>query len=155
MHISVHIKRQLTHTMKLLLLILVNIIFLNNVFSQNERNRYGVMEIKFEIGAKRRITKVDVERKYDADTALTESIKRRIKTSTSVDRGAKRGTYTASVAYIVDKEGNISSVECIKDPGYGMGAISVRAMKACTNWGSGPVRAAKPTYMPPSAGAND
>jgi hypothetical protein len=141
--------------MKLFLLILVNFIFINNAFSQNERKRYGVIEIKFEIGSKRRITKVDVERKYDADTALTESIKRRINTSTSVDRGAKRGTYTASVSYIVDKEGNLSDVECIKDPGYGMGAISVRAVKASTKWGSGPIRAAKPTYIPPSVRSNN
>jgi hypothetical protein len=136
--------------MKLLLLILVNFIFINNAISQTQRKAYGVIEIKFEIGAKRRITKVDVEGKDGADTALIESVKKRINTSSSVDRGAKRGTYTASVAYMIDKEGHISDVECIKNPGYGMGAISVRAVKASTKWG-GPVRAAKPTYMPPSA----
>ena len=135
--------------MKLLLVLLVNFIFINNAFSQTQRKTYGVVEIKFEIGSKRRITKVDVEGKDGADTALAETIKKRIRTSGPVDRGAKRGIYTASVAYIIDKEGHISDVECIKDPGYGMGAISVRAVKASTKWG-GPVRAARPTYVPPS-----
>lgn len=136
--------------MKLLLLILVNFIFINNAISQTKRKAYGVIEINFEIGAKRRITKVDVADNYNPDTALVESIKKRLATSTSVERGAKRGTYTAKVSYIVDKEGNISDVECINNPGYGMGAISVRAVKASTKWASGPVRAAKPTYIPPS-----
>ena len=135
--------------MKLLLLILVNFIFTNNAISQNKRKAY-VIEIKFEIGAKRRITKVDVGDNCNPDTALIESIKKRLATSTSVDRGAKKGTYTARVAYIVDKEGSISGVECISNPGYGMDAISVRAVKASSKWASGPVRAAKPTYMPPS-----
>jgi hypothetical protein len=141
--------------MKLLLLILVNFIFINNAISQNQRKAYGVIEIKFEIGVKRIITKVDVGDNYNPDTALIESIKRRLTTSTFVERGAKTGTYTAKVAYIVDKEGNISDVECINNPGYGMGTISVRAVKASTKWASGPVSAAKPTYTPPSAQTNE
>lgn len=136
--------------MKLLLLILVNFIFINNAVSQTKSKAYGVIEIKFEIGAKRKITKVDVADNNNPDTALIETIKKRINTSTPVDRGAKRGTYTAKVSYIVDKEGNISDVECINNPGYGMGAISVRAVKASTKWAPGPVRAAKPTYVPPA-----
>ena len=141
--------------MKLLLLILVNFIFINNAVSQTKRKAYGVLEIKFEIGAKRRITKVDVGDINNPDTALMETIKKRINTSAPVDRGAKRGTYTAKVSYIVDKEGNISDVECINDPGYGMGAISVRAVKASTRWVSGPVRAAKSTYVPPSGRSDE
>ena len=140
-----------TPTMKLLLLIFVNLIFINEAFSQKQRKAYGVIEIKFEIGSKRRITKVDVEETIsDADTVVRESVKKSLNTSTKVDRGAKRGMYIVRVRYIIDKEGHVSDVECIKDPGYGMGAISVRAVKKSTNWGPGPVRAARPTYSPPS-----
>jgi hypothetical protein len=145
--------------MKLLLLIFVNVIFLNKAFSQNDpinqRKSYGVIDIKFEIGSRRKITKVDVEGNFGADTAVRESIKKSLNTSTSVDRGAKRGTYTARVSFIIDKEGHISDVECIKDPGYGMGAISVRAVKKSTRWGSGPVRPMKPTYAPASGPSDE
>ena len=141
--------------MKLLLLIFVGLIFINKAFNQNQHRAYGVIEVKFEIGSKRRITKVDVEGNFGADTVLRETIKKRLNTSTSVDRGAKRGTYTVRVSYIVDKEGNISDVECIKDPGYGMCTISVRAIKGASKWGPGPVRPMKPTYIPASGRSNE
>lgn len=118
-----------------LFLLLVNLIFINKAFQ-------NVVEIKIEIGAKRRVTKIDVDF-LGGDTTWRESIKSRI--NASKFKGAKRGKYTVRIAYIVDKEGNISDVECLKDPGYGMGAASVRAIKACSKWGSGPVRRARST----------
>jgi hypothetical protein len=128
--------------MKLYLFILINLIFINKAFNQ-------VIEIKIEIGAKRRVTKVDVDGNFaGADTVLRESVKRRL--GTSKFKGAKKGTYTVRVAYIVTKDGSMADVECIKDPGYGMGAESVRAVKASGKWGTGPVRAAKsPSNAPP------
>jgi hypothetical protein len=139
--------------MKLFPLILLNLIFINCAFSQNDqtnkRKSYGgVTEITFEIGSRRRIIKVDVEGDFHGDTAWRESIKRRLNTLKFVEKGAKRGMYVVRVRYIVDKEGNVSDVERINDPGYGMGAESVRAVKASTKWGPGPVRPMKPTYVP-------
>jgi len=87
------------------------------------------------------------------DTAMRESIKRRL--STSRFKGAKRGTYTVRVAYIIAKDGNIADVECIKEPGYGMGAESVRAVKASSRWvipeRGIPVKPAKSSSSAPAA----
>lgn len=133
-------------TMKLLLLIFVSLIFINKAVSQKQSKGYGNTEIKFEIGSKRKITKVDVEGNFsDADTAFIERLKRRLSASTF--KRAKKGTYTVKISFIVDRDGNVSDVECIKDPGYGMCAESVRAVKASSKWvvpeGGIPVRPAK------------
>jgi len=51
------------------------------------------------------------------------------------------------VAFIIEKDGTMSTYEIIEDPGYGMGAEAVRVLKSCkTKWSPGyqdgkPVRA--------------
>lgn len=139
--------------MKLLLLIFVHFIFINKAFSQKQSKGYANTEIKFEIGSKRRVTKVDIEGNFsDADTALIERIKKSLSASTF--KRAKRGTYTVKISFIVDRDGNVCDVECLKDPGYGMGAESVRAVKKSSSFvvpkGGSPVRAPKsPSNKPP------
>ncbi|MES2485889.1 MAG: energy transducer TonB [Bacteroidota bacterium] len=56
------------------------------------------------------------------------------------------------VSFVVEKDGTLSSIKVIKDPGFGMGAEAVRVLKSCTaKWTPGmqdgkPVRA---SYMLP------
>ena len=76
-----------------LFLLLVNLIFINKAVQ-------NVVEIKIEIGARRRVTKIDVDF-LGGDTTWRESIKSRI--NASKFKGAKRGKYTVRVAYLVDK----------------------------------------------------
>ncbi|RYZ22091.1 MAG: energy transducer TonB [Chitinophagaceae bacterium] len=47
---------------------------------------------------------------------------------------APAGTYTIKVQFIVDKEGNISDVKALNDPGYGMGDEAIRAIKRGPKW---------------------
>jgi protein TonB len=47
---------------------------------------------------------------------------------------APPGTYTIKVQFIVDKEGNISDVKALNDPGYGMGEEAARAIKRGPKW---------------------
>jgi hypothetical protein len=111
--------------MKLFLLILVNFIFINKTYSQN------IIEIKIEIGAKRKITKVDVE---GADTALVKSIKKSLSSFVFVKKRPKKGNYIVRVAYIIAKDGSITDVRCLNDPGYGMGQESVRTIRKGSVW---------------------
>lgn len=52
-----------------------------------------------------------------------------------------------TITFIVERDGSISGVKCLKDPGYGMGDEAVRVVKACPEkWKPGiqngkPVRA--------------
>ncbi len=122
--------------MKLFLLIVASLIFFNKTYSQNS------IEIKIEIGRKRKIAKVDVEGSFSGgDTTLRERITKRLSASKFVAKGAKRGTYTVIVRYIVAKDGNIADVECINDPGYGLCQESIRAVKVAKAWNpAGPVK---------------
>jgi periplasmic protein TonB len=52
-----------------------------------------------------------------------------------------------TVSFVVERDGSLSGVRCLKDPGYGMGDEAVRVVKACPEkWSPGiqngkPVRA--------------
>jgi hypothetical protein len=140
--------------MKLFLLILVNFIFINKAYSQN------IIEIKIEIGAKRKITKVDVE---GADTTLEKSIKKRLSSLVFVKKHPKKGKYIVvkkrppkgkyivRLAYVIAKDGSIAEVRCLNDPGYGMGQELVRAIRKSPVWapatqGGRPVRPYSTSY---------
>jgi hypothetical protein len=117
--------------MKLFLLILVSFIFINDAYSQKGNG----IEIKIEIGRKRKITKVDANWDFPSgDTAWRDAIIKKLSTSKFRKNGAKRGKYTVRVAYVVDKDGSIADVKCINDPGYGMCGEALRAILKRTIW---------------------
>ncbi|RYY39567.1 MAG: energy transducer TonB [Chitinophagaceae bacterium] len=47
---------------------------------------------------------------------------------------APPGSYTVRVRFVVDKEGNVSDVDALNDPGYGMAEEAVRAVKKGPKW---------------------
>jgi periplasmic protein TonB len=117
--------------MKLFLLIVVSFIFINDAYSQ----KANVIEIKIEIGRKRKITKVDVDGDFPGgDTAWRERITKSLSTSNFVAKRAKKGKYTVRVAYVVVKDGGIAEVKCINDPGYGMCNEAVRVIRKSPVW---------------------
>ncbi len=125
--------------MKLFILILLSFIFINKACSQ------AIIEI--EIGSGRTAPKVDVKGTYaEKDTAWRKNVINHINTSKFIRKGAKKGTYIVIVNFIVDKDGVISDVECVNDPGHEMGAEAVRAIKGSSKWLPGPVRPMKSTY---------
>lgn len=127
---------------KLFLSVLINFIFLTAAYSQT------FVEIKIEIGAKRKVIKVDVAAVYpDGDTTWKERIAKRLNTSTFIKKGAKKGKYTVRVAYVICKDGSISDLRCENDPGYGMCQESVRAIRLSTKLVPAPVRPMRSTYI--------
>lgn len=82
-----------------------------------------------------------------ADSSLVQSIERNLNRSIPVDKRAKRakkGKYIVSVNFIVDKVGNVSDVDCVNDPGFGMCAEVVRAIKKSGKWVPGKVYEVRP-----------
>lgn len=117
--------------MKPFLLILATFIFAGKAYSQN------IIEIKIEIGAKRRITSTDVGGNFQGgDTVWRDAIKKRLNTSAFVARDAKKGNYTVKVYYITAKDGSIADVHCENDPGYGICQEAVRAVLLSRKWKS-------------------
>lgn len=56
----------------------------------------------------------------------------RVLTGTQSD--APPGTYTVKVRFVVDKEGKVSDVEALNDPGYGFAQEAVKAVKNGPKW---------------------
>lgn len=50
---------------------------------------------------------------------------------------APPGTYTVPVRFIVDKEGKVSDVKAMEDPGYGFAEEAVRAVRNGPKWSPG------------------
>jgi len=53
------------------------------------------------------------------------------------DNKAPAGTYTVSIGFIVGKDGKVSDVEAIKDPGYGTAEEAIRVIKKEPKWSPG------------------
>jgi Gram-negative bacterial TonB protein C-terminal len=103
-------------------------------YGQTGTNCYGKIEVA--------ITKQKRPKKIYAkvtafpceDTALIRSIERSINSSIKFRNGAKIGKYNVIAAFVVAKDGTISDVKCLTDPGYGMGEEVLRAIKKSPKW---------------------
>jgi len=77
-------------------------------------------------------TSVQVEAKFPGD--WNKFLERNLNAQTPADNGAPPGRYTVPVSFRVDKDGSISEVQAINDPGYGCGAEAVRVIKKGPKW---------------------
>lgn len=80
-------------------------------------------------------TTVQVEAKYPGD--WENFLRRNLNNDTPVDNGAPPGQYRVTVSFRVDKQGNVTEVKALNDPGYGTAAEAVRAIKASGKWEPG------------------
>lgn len=51
-----------------------------------------------------------------------------------VSNGAPEGMYTVIISFLVDKEGKISEVRAVNDPGYGVAEEAIRVIKKSKVW---------------------
>lgn len=72
------------------------------------------------------------------DSAWILSLETNLNRSISYHNGAKKGIYIVSAAFILAKVGTISDIRCLPDPGFGMGAAVVRALKKGSKWTPAP-----------------
>lgn len=80
-------------------------------------------------------TKVEQEASFPGgDAAWRKYLERNLNGQVASDNGAPPGQYRVIVTFIVDKQGNISDVAVDNDPGYGMGAEAMRAIKKGPKW---------------------
>lgn len=80
-------------------------------------------------------TTVQVEAKYPGN--WENFLRRNLNQDTPVDNGAPPGQYRVTVSFRVDKQGNVTEVKALNDPGYGTAAEAVRAIKASGKWEPG------------------
>ncbi len=78
---------------------------------------------------------VQIEAKFPGGpSAWNKFLERNLNSNTPVDNGAPPGNYTVTVSFLVDKDGNISEVNAMNNPGYGTAAEAVRAIKKGPKW---------------------
>jgi hypothetical protein len=66
--------------------------------------------------------------------AWAEYIKMNLNKNIPVINGAPIGTYRVVVSFLIDKEGNISEVKVLNDPGYGTAQEAVRVISSSPKW---------------------
>lgn len=107
-------------------------------YSQTASKNYGrvVVEITKEKRPKRIYTKAEITSAFPGgDSAWVHALEERLNSSIPVKNGAKAGKYFVAVRFIVAKDGSLADVESENDPGFGMRAHVVRAIKASGKWG--------------------
>ena len=58
-------------------------------------------------------------------------------------RGMKPGQYTINVRFLVEKDGSISGVKAMNDPGYGLAQGAVRVVRTGPKWTPGELNGRK------------
>jgi len=66
--------------------------------------------------------------------AWLKYLQRNLNADAPTENGAPPGNYTVIVSFLVDKNGNISEVQALNDPGYGTAAEAVRVIKKGPAW---------------------
>lgn len=101
-----------------------------------EEKGTGVVEApKVEEDYDKEFKTVQIEAKFPGgQSAWIKFLERNLNNNTPVDNGAPPGSYTVTVSFLVDKDGNISEVNALNDPGYGTSAEAVRAIKKGPKW---------------------
>jgi hypothetical protein len=79
-----------------------------------------------------------------ADSSWVQSLVKNINESIPDKNRAKKGKYICSVNFIIDKEGHISDVECVNNPGFGMCNAVVRVIKKSGKWVTGKGNTVRP-----------
>ncbi len=94
-----------------------------------------VTEIKDNNDANKIYTKVNVEAGFPGgDSAWRIFLRKNLKPQVTVDHGAKAGTYKVIVRFIVSKDGSLSDIFCLEDPGFGTCEEAIRVIKKTKIW---------------------
>jgi protein TonB len=77
-------------------------------------------------------TKVEVEASFAGDWA--GFLRRNLNAQVPQENGAPPGTYTVTIQFIVDQQGNVSDIKPLTSHGFGMEEEAVRAIKKAPKW---------------------
>jgi hypothetical protein len=80
-------------------------------------------------------TKIEIDPAFSGgDVAWRNYLQKNLNATVPVDSGAKAGTYTVIVQFIVDKNGGLSEIKPLTRHGFGMEDEVVRIIKASPKW---------------------
>ena len=83
-------------------------------------------------------TKVDVEASVDRQQWIDHlTMNLRSVIEKAAKKGMKAGTYIVNVRFLVEKDGSITDVQALNDPGYGLAKASVKVLRTGPKWTPG------------------
>ena len=92
-------------------------------------------EVKKEEDENKVFEKVEVEASFKGgEREWRKYLERNLDPNVPVENGANEGTYTVTVQFIVDKEGNISDVKALSNHGHGMEEEAMRVIRKGPPW---------------------
>lgn len=96
----------------------------------------GVTEApKTEKDIDKEFTTVQIEARFPGGAGeWNKFLQRNLNSALPGDNGAPAGDYTVIVSFLVDRQGNISDVQALNDPGYGTKMEAIRVIKKGPNW---------------------
>jgi len=78
---------------------------------------------------------VQIEAQYPGGIKeWSKFLERTLNTEIPIENGAPAGRYTVLVSFLVDKEGNVSEIQALNDPGYGTVAEAIKVIKKSRQW---------------------
>lgn len=78
---------------------------------------------------------VQIEAKFPGgNDAWSKYLTRNLNAQLPSDNGAPPGNYTVVVSFLVDKDGNISEVQALNDPGYGTAEEASKVIRKGPKW---------------------
>ncbi|MBK8711666.1 MAG: energy transducer TonB [Niastella sp.] len=102
--------------------------FAGNSYGQEQRVPEPILSDKI-------FEKVDVPVTYPGgEEAWKDYVESNRNKNVATDNEAPAGSYTATVKFIIDRDGRLSKLEIVKDPGYGMGKETLRLVGRIRNW---------------------
>jgi hypothetical protein len=104
-------------------LALICFICVNQSYSQAATRRYGQMlvEIIKEKKPKRIIVNVVVDSAFTrGDSSWVDSLEMNLTKLIRVNKKVKTGKYIVSVKFLLEKDGTMTDMRCLNDPGFGM-----------------------------------
>lgn len=86
------------------------------------------------------VAKTEVEASVDLQQWIDHLIKNlQSPIEKAARKGIKAGTYTVQVKFLVERNGSISDVHALNDPGYGLGKAAEKVVKTGPKWTPGMV----------------
>jgi hypothetical protein len=80
----------------------------------------------------REFTSVQVEARFPGD--WNKFLERNLNIQAPAENGAPAGRYVVTVSFLVSKDGSISEVQALNDPGYGCADEAIRVIKKGPKW---------------------
>jgi len=119
--------------MKIILLFLA-LISANILFGQSR----DAITVQTSDTTQRVFEKIEVEASVDVQQwidHLTKHLQSPIKKA--VKKGMKPGTYTVQVKFLIEKDGSISDVHALNDPGYSLAEAAEKVVRTGPKWKPG------------------